>query len=91
MFDEPEMSLHPQWIQLVVSLLRQTSARTTVLVATQSSDFIRWLEPSELVIADLGEQGTTFAWADAHRNLDEWLRDFTLSELWTMGELGGRR
>ena len=91
MFDEPEMSLHPQWIQLVVSLLRQTSARTTVLVATQSSDFIRWLEPSELVIADLGEQGTTFAWADAHRNLDEWLQDFTLSELWTMGELGGRR
>lgn len=91
LIDEPELSLHPQWIQLLVSVLRKTSARTTVLVATQSSDFIRWIEPSELLIADVGETGTTFSWADEHPNMDKWLKDFTLSELWTMGELGGRR
>ncbi|MBI1826489.1 MAG: AAA family ATPase [Planctomycetes bacterium] len=91
MIDEPELSLHPQWIQLLVSVLRKTSARTSVLIATQSAELLRWIEPNELLIADAGEAGTKFSWADEHPNLGKWLEDFTLSELWTMGQLGGRR
>jgi predicted ATPase len=91
LLDEPELSLHPQWILLLISMLRQLSARTNVLVATQSAEFVRWLERDELLIADIDEEGTTFSWADQKVDLDKWLKDFTLSELWTMGELGGRR
>ena len=91
LLDEPELSLHPQWLLLLVSLLRKTSARTNLVVATQSAELVRWLEPSELVIAELAESGTTFHRATDHPNLDKWLKDFSLSELWTMGELGGRR
>jgi hypothetical protein len=91
LIDEPELSLHPQWILLLISMLRQLSARTNVLVATQSAEFVRWLERDELLIADIDEEGTTFSWADQKVDLDKWLKDFTLSELWTMGELGGRR
>lgn len=93
LIDEPELSLHPQWLQLVVSMLRKTSARTTVMVATQSAELIKWVEPNELLIADIDadEGGTKLTWADKHENIDAWLKDFTLSELWTMGELGGRR
>lgn len=91
LIDEPELSLHPQWLLLLVSVMRQVSARATVVVATQSSEFVRWVKKNELVVSDQTESGSTFAWADAREDLDKWLEDFTLSELWTMGELGGRR
>jgi predicted ATPase len=91
MFDEPELSLHPQWLMLLVSLMRKTSVRTNILVATQSAELLSWLKPNELVIADMTEQGTIFTPASSKPDLNKWLEDFTLSELWTMGELGGRR
>jgi predicted ATPase len=91
MFDEPELSLHPQWLMLLVSLFRKTSARTNVLVATQSAEVLRWLQPDELVIADATESGTVFTRAAEKPDLQKWLENFTLAELWTMGELGGRR
>jgi len=90
MLDEPELSLHPQWIMLLVSLLRKTSVRTNVLIATQSAELIRWLQPEELVIADSTEAGTIFTPANSKPHLARWLEDFTLSDLWLMGNLGGR-
>lgn len=91
MIDEPELSLHPQWLQLMAAVLQDVSVRTNVLVATQSAELVRWLDPGELLVADTEETGTKFTWVDAHPNIEKWLKDFTLSELWTMGELGGRR
>lgn len=91
MFDEPELSMHPQWLSLLVGFFRDTSARTSVVVATQSAEMIRWIRPEELVVADIAEEGTIFTPATKKEDLNKWLEDFTLSELWTMGELGGRR
>lgn len=91
LIDEPEFSLHPQWLMLLVSQMRKVSARTTIVVATQSAEFVHWVEPAELLVVDATENGAQFSWAGDHPNLDKWLEDFTLSELWTMGELGGRR
>lgn len=91
LIDEPEISLHPQWLMLLVSVMRKTAARTNVIVATQSAEFVRWVQPEELIIADLDEQGATFRRASDRKDLNEWLKDFSLSELWAMGELGGRR
>lgn len=91
LLDEPEISLHPQWLMLLVSILRKVSARTNIIVATQSAEFLRWIEPTELLIADSSESGTTFKWANEREDLATWLKEFTLSDLWTMGELGGRR
>lgn len=89
LIDEPELSFHPEWLMLIVAMLRKTSARMTILVATQSAELVRWLTPDELVIAKTSEEGTTLSPAKDHPNIDKWLKDFTLSELWTMGELGG--
>jgi len=91
MIDEPELSLHPQWILLAVSVMRKMSARTNIVVATQSTEFLRWIERDELLIADMTEEGAKFSWASDRPDIDDWLKDFSLSELWTMGELGGRR
>lgn len=91
LLDEPELSLHPQWLMLLVSVLRSMSARTTILVATQSVEFVRWCEPAELLVANLTDEGSELVRPRDRDDLDAWLKDFNLGELWTMGELGGRR
>jgi predicted ATPase len=90
LIDEPEISLHPQWLQLLASLMRKMSSRVQILVATHSDQFIRWLEPNELLVADIEDGVSRFRWGH-EMNLDEWLKDYTLDRLWLMGEIGGRR
>jgi len=72
-------------------VLRSISARTTILVATQSAELVRWCEPAELVVANLTDKGSELVRPRDRDDLDAWLKDFNLGELWTMGELGGRR
>lgn len=90
LLDEPEVSLHPDLLRLLASLLREASQRTQIVVATHSDRLIRFLKPSEVVVMDADEDGFTAArWADT-LNLDEWLSDYCLDDLWMAGRLGAR-
>jgi len=89
LIDEPEVSLHPELLKLLAGVLQDAAMRGMVIVATHSADLIRWLEANEVLILDKVEGQTTVTWADS-MNLDEWLREYTLGDLWLMGTLGGR-
>jgi len=90
MIDEPEVSLHPEVLSLLADLMREASQRTQLIVATHSDRFVRFLKPEELVVMDIGEDGSAAAtWADS-LDLDEWLADYSLDEVWRMGRIGGR-
>jgi len=90
LIDEPEVSLHPELLSLLAGLLREASTRTQLIVATHADRLVRFLDPKEVVAMDLKEDGTTSAaWADT-LNLDAWLKEYTLDELWGMGRMGAR-
>jgi predicted ATPase len=90
LLDEPEVSLHPELLSLLADLLREASHRTQVIVATHSDRLIRFLEPKEVVVMDSTEDGmTTLTWAD-QLDLKEWLKEYSLDELWHNGRLGAR-
>ncbi len=90
MIDEPEVSLHPELLLLLSDLLREASRRTQIIVATHSDSLIRFLRPEEVVVMDTGEDGqASAAWADK-LDLEKWLSDYTLDEVWRMGRMGGR-
>jgi predicted ATPase len=90
LLDEPEVSLHPEFLALLADLLREASQRTQVVVATHSDRLIRFLKPSEVMVMDAEEDGTaTLKWADT-LDLAEWMNDYTLDELWSNGRLGAR-
>jgi predicted ATPase len=90
LIDEPEVSLHPELLNLLADLMREASKRTQLVVATHSDRFIRFLQPKEVVVIDSDEEGmSTLTWAD-QLDLDEWLKDYSLDELWSNGRLGAR-
>jgi predicted ATPase len=90
LLDEPEVSLHPELLSLLADLLREASTRTQLIVATHSDRLIRFLQPNEIAIMDSTDDGmSSMKWAD-ELDLDEWLKDYSLDELWSNGRLGAR-
>lgn len=90
MIDEPELSLHPEMLPLLAGLMREASQRTQIIIATHSDRLVRFLDPGEVAVMDMGEDGrTTITWAD-QLDLDGWLAEYSLDEVWQMGAMGGR-
>jgi len=90
LIDEPEVSLHPEMLQLLAGLLREAAGRCQIIVATHSDRFVRFLDPAELLVCDLDEEGGTHIVRADELDLHAWLEDYTLDQLWGMGRLGGR-
>lgn len=91
LLDEPEISLHPELLMLVAGMLREASEHSQVFVATHADRLVRWLEPKEVLVVDKEDGRSTAKWADdPSLNLDSWLAEFTLDEVWMKGGLGGR-
>jgi predicted ATPase len=90
LLDEPEVSLHPELLSLLAGLLREASRRSQIVVATHSDRLIRFLAPDEVLVIDSKEDGTSsLTWADTI-DLNAWLGEYALDELWHSGRLGGR-
>lgn len=91
MIDEPEVSLHPELLSILAKLLREASRRSQIIVATHSDSLVRFLNAPEVLVMDIDEDCHTSAkWADS-LNLERWLKEYTLDEVWRMGRLGGDR
>ncbi len=89
LLDEPEVSLHPELLRHLVYLMREASKHTQLIVATHSDRLIRFLEPHEVLVCDLEEGEAKMRWADT-LNLDKWLEDYSLDQVWEMNVMGGR-
>jgi predicted ATPase len=87
--DEPELGLHPFAITQLADLLRQASARSQVLFATQSVTLISQFELADLVVADRRDGASEFSRPDPD-SLAQWLAEYSLGELWEKNLFGGR-
>ncbi len=87
--DEPELGLHPDWIKLVAELLQTAADRTQVIVATHSPQIVAKLDPEQVIVTDKQDGETTLRRLDKHE-LQKWLDEFSLSDLWLAGHFGGR-
>lgn len=87
--DEPELGLHPAAISIFAGLVRSASAHSQILVATQSPALLDEFSPDEVIVAERrgGESG--FKRLDP-KELEAWLEDYSLSQLYGKNVLGGR-
>jgi predicted ATPase len=86
--DEPELGLHPYAICQLASLIRQASKEGQVIVATQSPLLVDYFDPEDVLVADRVDGATEIRRLQAEP-LAEWLKEYSLGQLWEKGELEG--
>ena len=90
MIDEPEVSLHPELLSLLADLLRDASNRTQLIVATHADRLVRFLQQSEILTINTNEEGASDVVRADELDLENWLKEYTMDEVWRMGRIGGR-
>jgi len=89
LIDEPELGLHPYAITVLASLLKSTAMKKQIIVSTQSVDLVSEFEPEDLVVVDRKEEKSIFSRLESDE-LQDWLREYSLGELWKKNIFGGR-
>ena len=87
--DEPELGLHPFALIVLASLLQQASEKKQIIASTQSADLVNQLAPADVIVTERHHDASVFHRLDAE-HLEDWLRDYSLGELWKMNVVGGR-
>ena len=90
--EEPELGLHPDVIPTIADLLKEASERTQLIVTTHSDALVDAFSdsPEDVVVCERGERGTVMRRLDAD-DLNVWLKDYSLGNLWRSGQIGGNR
>jgi predicted ATPase len=81
--DEPELGLHPFAIGKLAGMIQSVSNKSQIIVATQSPGLITNFSPEDIVVIDrsMEENQTVFNRLNTE-DLDIWLDEFTLGDLW---------
>ncbi len=87
--DEPELGLHPYAITVLASLLKSAAQENQIIVSTQSVELVNEFDAEDLVVVDRSQGKSSFHRPDA-RTLGDWLKEYSLGELWKKNILGGR-
>jgi len=88
MIDEPEVSLQPEMLSLLADTMKEAAKKSQIIVATHSDRLIRFLDPDEVLVMDIDEDGSAVAHWASTMDLEKWLQEYTLDEIWRMGRMG---
>jgi len=89
LFDEPELGLHPYALNLFAGLLKKAATRRQIIVSTQSAPLLDNFQAEDIIVVERTEGESTFKRLSSVE-LVEWLKDYSLGELWQKNILGGR-
>ena len=87
--DEPELGLHPYAINILGSLIHQASFTRQIIIATQSINLLEQFEPEDVIVVNRIKGASEFSRLNTEE-LKEWIKEYTLGELWEKNVLGGR-
>lgn len=87
--DEPELGLHPYAITVIAELIKKYAGKRQVITATQSTEFINQFRPEDIIVTENMNGQTSFKRLDT-KELQEWMEDYTLGEIWQKNLIGGR-
>jgi predicted ATPase len=89
--DEPELGLHPFAISQLAGMIKEASRHAQVIVATQSPGLVDEFELHQLTILESDRERS---YSTVHKlgkeELADWLKNYSLSELWDKNVIGGR-
>jgi predicted ATPase len=90
--EEPELGLHPDMMRPLAKLLIGASDRMQLVVTTHSDALVDELSgtPGAVIVCEKHDGSSVLKRLDADQ-LSEWLKRYTLGQLWRTGEIGGNR
>ena len=91
--EEPELGMHPDIIGVIGELLIEASERTQIIVTTHSATLVSQIGetmPEAVVVCDYDSNGTQMQRLEKDQ-MELWLDEYSLGDLWTKGEIGGNR
>ena len=90
--EEPELGMHPDIIPEVAKLLVEASSRSQIFVTTHSDILVDALTnvPEAVIICEKQDGATQLRRLDVEE-LQPWLKEYRLGEIWTRGAVGGNR
>jgi predicted ATPase len=88
--EDPEIGLHPDIFPLVAELLVEASRKTQLIVTTHAEGLVSALSdrPEAVIVCERDRDGSHLRRLEPER-LTQWLENYSLGELWRMGETGG--
>lgn len=89
LLDEPELGLHPYALNLLAALLKKAATQTQVIVSTQSAPLLDNFEAEDVIVVEREDGASTFKRLSS-ADLQEWLKSYSLGELWQKNVIGGR-
>ena len=90
--EEPELGLHPDALVGIGELLKEASTRTQLIVTTHSEVLVDSLSasPEDVIVCEKQDGETTMRRLEQPA-LAEWLKKYSLGQLWRRGEIGENR
>lgn len=89
--DEPELGLHPSAISYLAGMAKTASHKCQVIIATQSPRLVDEFEPENIVVVERDLPANCSVFKSLNRDkLNEWIENYSLSELWEKNVIGGQ-
>lgn len=76
-------------VNKLASLIKKASAKTQIIISTQSVNLVDNFEPQDIIVVDRKDNATVFDRLDAE-SLEVWLKDYSLGEIWEKNVIGGQ-
>jgi predicted ATPase len=89
LIDEPELGLHPYALAVLADLIKRVAEQKQLIISTQSVELINHFSANDIIVVDRVNDASTFKRLDEEQ-LNDWLEDYTLGDLWKQNIIGGR-
>lgn len=86
--DEPELGLHPEAVRVLAELIKDATKRTQIIVATQSPLLLDQFAIEDIVVVNRRDGQSTLERLK-RSDFTEWLKDYSVGELWTKNVIQG--
>ena len=84
--EEPEKDIHPLILSQLIEVFRDLSEDKQIMITTHSPDLVKNLHPAEIMFIDRNKEGHTRVMrASNNKDIDKYLENFSLDELWLSG------
>lgn len=88
--DEPELGLHPVAIEKLAGLIKSVAARgCQAILSTQSVSLLNHFDAADVITVDRFQGQSVFSRLDSDA-LSNWLKDYSLGELWVKSIIQGQ-